>query len=133
MGVIILSSARLEYIPPDRLGDVWEYVKTGLMIVLCKTRERWRIEDVRRDLEDHVAQLFLAVDGDICGFFVAEKIDDRMWIRIGHFADLRKWISEIKSLSDAAGCRAVAFASPRKGWMKYGAGIRPVATIFELE
>lgn len=133
MGVTILSSARLDYVHPDRLDDVWGYVKTGLITVLCKTRERWRIDDVRRDIEQHKAQLFMAVDGDICGFFIVEKLPDCLWVSVANLENAGAFVGELRNLAEASGSQRIAFASTRNGWARRLHGFKPAAVIYEME
>lgn len=128
-----MSSARLDYVPPDSIDRVWHLVGPWIERVRRRNKERdWTEQDVKEAIADHSAQLFLAViDNYAKGFVLLKKLDRVMWIWASYSANGGAFVPLLDQAARAAGCDRLSFSSTRAGWRRNRMGFTPVATIYE--
>lgn len=132
---------RIDYVPPEKLnGWTWDVVRRGLEAILTICPDDWMPEDVYAAIKSGRASLFQFPDG----FFVVEVMASPfngkkrlnvwcMWTRPMAGAEAEDVIlSELERLAAAAGCGAVRYVSPRRGWGRMMKGkFEEVGVIYE--
>lgn len=129
-----------EWVNPERLHDVWDVVKRGCEVVLRKTNDTWKPEDVYASVRNGSSNLFLIKDdtSHYLGFVVLEKVVKPrgpvllIWILYGRLKDVEDDVREwLKNCRSNGGFVAVEFLSPRRWDVR--PGVKLVQYVYELE
>ena len=108
-------------IPPEKLHEVWDWVREGLLHIKRKQRESWIPEDVYYQLRNKTAFLSV-VDGGFIVYQVLPGDDFRgvlhIWCMWGRMAPIAKQIEdELDAYAKQLGVRCIR-AVGRRGWAK---------------
>jgi hypothetical protein len=121
---------------PDRLYDVWEWVREGLLTVKRRTNAVWVPEDVYAALKARNAVLFVQDEGFCVLQRTTEADGARLFIWALHAPKMMRenldaTMNELKTMARAIGAKAIRMQSPRKGWERCGWVAKEI--IYEVE
>lgn len=139
-GVDLSNDIEVSQIPPIHLHNYWDFIKNGLCDLKSQFDLDWIPEDIYAALKAQGADLFLIKNRDRqLGFFVAYPIIAQfsgtklyfIWVfwtieaktrRIGEYAveNRSRVLDLLKKRAKDLGCAEIRFASPRRGFEKWG-------------
>jgi hypothetical protein len=140
-----METFRLIPIDSDtQLSEVWPDVKSGLEVILKRTRQTWIAEDVYHALKTKQSILLIGIEeGKFAGFVVLtmnkshDGIEGHIWVayNISKSEYINTSWPIIQGFCKAAGCKRVTMSSSRKGWGRRGEklGLVPVQTLYAAE
>lgn len=111
------------YIPPENLRYIWQWVREGLEKIQSKGATRWIVEDVYCDCHEGRSFLYVASKETPIGFMVVQPVGDILhvwaaWLNSINPDDLRDGLIHVKRLAREHGCNSITFTSVRRGWEK---------------
>jgi hypothetical protein len=126
----------VQYIKPDELRKVWQYIKPGLEVVLKKSPEAWIPEDIYSDCFNQRSMLWAFVeDNTVVGFVVLQPMGDNLhiWVAYGK-GDFDAGMDHVLRIARDGGAKTISFDSWRKGWDKKAKalGFRPRKWVREV-
>jgi hypothetical protein len=132
-----MSSSGRVFVEPQRLREVWEFVRPGLLEVKRASRDQWIPEDIYVDCFEGRSMLWLMVeDGNPVGFGVLQPMGDTLhiWAGWGKFL-MEDGFRHAHEIALAGGARKISFDSSRPGWAKIAGkyGFKPVKWIAEVK
>lgn len=112
----------LNYIHPDNLHSVWEFVEQGLDRIHDRSHDRWMNPDIYWMLK--VNQYALYIVDDNKGFVILQQTKGWDGIEVHVFCAyivpgenvMDAAFDEVKKLANGIGAKRVKFQSHRKGW-----------------
>jgi hypothetical protein len=119
---------RLIPVPPERLPEIWSWVRAGLLELIRKNDGRCTPEHIRAQLDTQMAYLYLVECDGIKGFMAFKKnveIDGEVNLHIwgiwgrGVLRVLDELVTAIDELGRAIGATRVTMRSTR-AWAKFG-------------
>ena len=126
----------VQYIKPDELRKVWQYIKPGLEVILQKSPEAWIPEDIYSDCFNQRSMLWAFVeDNTVVGFVVLQPMGDNLhiWCAYGK-GDFDAGLDHVLRIARDGGARTISFDSWRKGWDRKAKalGFRPRKWVREV-
>ena len=116
---------KFEYVHPDNLYPVWEYVRDGLLIIKTKSPEIWIPEDIYWQLKQGVSALYMAIHKDVEGFAILQPNNGWGGKEVNVFCAYSRnpqvvefCLDEIKKIAKGIGAKRLVFESKRAGWEK---------------
>ena len=107
------------FIEPQKLREVWDFVRPGLIEVMEHSTDKWIPEDVYTDCFNGKSMLWLLVTDRPVGFGVLQPMGDclHIWAGWGAFV-MEDGFKHAKEIAKAGGARRISFESKRPGWEK---------------
>lgn len=134
----------LKPIAPKDIGNDWERVRAGLLVVKQMTTDDWLPEDVYMLLKNGGATLYIGEDdeGDYQGFIVLRLIPtfhgSKVEVWCAHSSTRRpimeRYWPEVQAIAKQAGASRISFSSAREEWHRVAPrlGFTPKQTSFEF-
>lgn len=126
------------------IGNEWEIVRAGLLVVKQTTTDDWLPEDVYMLLKNGAATLYIGEDdhGDYLGFIVLRLIPtfhgSKVEVWCAHSATkaplMRTYWPEIQTIAKQVGADKITFSSAREEWQTAAKrlGFAPKQTSYEF-
>jgi hypothetical protein len=135
--------AEFQHVTPDKLRNVWETIRPGLVETAHKAPGGWLPEDIYMSVKtgDSVLHI-LTAEKRYAGFLVSktlETLEGRkllLWIGYSVQGDLLvDNIDQLREWAQNIGAVKMQFQSGRKGWAKVAEtiGFEPTLVIYESE
>ena len=130
----------MQYVHPDSLHSVWDFVKEGLDRILARSPDRWKPEDVYWMLKTNNYFLHVyenkafAILQPISGWDGKEVFVFAAYIVPGEGC-ITDCLNDVKRIATEIGAKRVKFQSKRDGWLKRAEqlGYKESYREFELE
>jgi hypothetical protein len=118
-------------VPPERIHEVWSWVRVGLEEVKRRANAVWLPEDIYLALKSKSAFLFIKDEGFCVLQRTTEADGPRLFIWALHAPKMMRENSEavmeeLKTMARAVGAKALRMQSPRKGWERCGWEVKEI-------
>lgn len=126
------------YIPPENLRYIWQWVREGLEKIQSKGASNWIIEDVYCDCHERRSFLYVLSKEHPFGFMVLQPIGETLhiwaaWSNSIDPEDLNQGLIQAKRIAKEYKCNAITFTSVRKGWEKKARHLGFAPSTWELK
>jgi len=131
-----MSSLARFYVEPEKLRDLWHFVRPGLLKVKEASKEPWIPEDIYTDCYTGRSMLWVLTDGKDCvGFGIMQPLNNvlHVWAAWGKFL-MDDGFYHIREIAKLGGASRITFESNRPGWAKiaHRFGFKPVKWAAEV-
>lgn len=131
-----MSSLDRVYVEPQKLREVWDYVRYGLLQVKEASSEPWIPEDIYCDCFSGRSMLWMMVeDGKPVGFGVLQPVGNTLhiWAGYGRFL-MDDGFAHAREIAKQGGASRITFESNRPGWAKMADkhGFKPCKWVCEV-
>ena len=131
-----MSSLDRVFVEPQKLREVWDYVRYGLLEVRQASLDPWIPEDIYCDCFCGRSMLWLMMEGSKpVGFGVLQPIGDvlHIWAGYGRFL-MEDGFAHAREIAKQGGASRITFESNRPGWSKMAEkhGFRPIKWACEV-
>ena len=131
----------MNYIHPDNLHSVWDFVLEGLKRIHSRSQDRWKPEDIYWQIKTGNYSLHLVDDNK--GFVILQIINGwdgkECFVFCAYIvpgeAAIEDAFEEVKQMARSVNAKRVKFQSMRKGWSKRAEqlGYKPAYLEYEME
>ncbi len=113
----------MQYIHPDNLHSVWEFVKSGIARIHERAPDRWMAEDAYSMIKNGSLHLYMYGDE---GFAMLQPIrgwdGPEVYVFAAYITPGKDFMTEafeeVKEIAKQAGAKRIKFQSKRRGWEK---------------